>query len=160
MLNIGPGQKTALLQAYDATVALLSASLRPEFLVIGGTSLILIGSHRKTEDLDFAVTAAALLAFEEASRDDIRFSKGALADWTYSCETKGIEDLKVSLDFLQIGGCSVPHIKCIKQERGGFRPSLGELARIKANAYMARDTMHDFEDCLFLLRIPKKDFRR
>lgn len=95
---IGSGQKTTLSEAYDAAVLLLPTSLRSEFFVIGGTSLILVGSHRKTEDVDFAVTAAALFAFEEASRNDTRFTKGSLADWTYSCETKGIKDLKVSLD--------------------------------------------------------------
>ena len=67
-------------EAYGATVSLLPFSLRAEFLVIGGASLVILGSKRKTEDVDFAITSASLHAFEEAARNDPRFSKGTVAE--------------------------------------------------------------------------------
>jgi hypothetical protein len=99
-----PGQKAAILKAYGATVSLLPSSLRAEFLVIGGTSLVILGSKGQTEVVDFAITSAALYAFEEATRNDPRFFNGTVAEWTYSCQAEGIEDVKVSLEFLQMVG--------------------------------------------------------
>jgi len=57
MPDIGPGQKVARSEAYATTFLLLSFSLRAEFLVIDSASLVILGSKRKTEDVDFAVTA-------------------------------------------------------------------------------------------------------
>ncbi|KAI9801459.1 MAG: hypothetical protein M1833_002691 [Piccolia ochrophora] len=150
---IGSGQKRALLEAYGAAVSLLPSPLRSEFLVVGGTSLLIIGSNRKTEDVDFAVSIAAFAAFEEAASDNPRFSKGSVADWTYTCQGEGIEDVNVPLEFLRMGGGFAPHIKVIKPvgDSGGFRAGLGELARMKANAYMARAQDKDLEDFCFLL---------
>lgn len=69
MPEIGPGQKAALLEAYGATVLPLPSSLHAEFSVIDGASLVILVSKRKTGDVDFVVTAAALFAFEEATRN-------------------------------------------------------------------------------------------
>lgn len=79
-MPIGEGQKAALFEAFTAAVSLLPFSLQSEFLVIGGTSLILMGSSRKTEDVDFAVSAAALHAFVQGAHKDSRFSLGADGD--------------------------------------------------------------------------------
>ncbi|KAI9869201.1 MAG: hypothetical protein M1830_005439 [Pleopsidium flavum] len=151
MPAIGPGQKAALSEAYAASVSLLPFSLRGEFLVIGGSSLVILGSKRNTEDVDFAVSAAALFAFEEAAHNDPRFSKGAVAEWTYSCQGEGIKDVKVPLEFLQMGGGFAPSIKVVKPVGEGFRAGMGELVRMKANTYMARGEDKDLEDFCFLL---------
>jgi hypothetical protein len=66
-----PGQKVARSEAYATTFSLLSFSLRAEFLVIDGASLVILGSKRKTEDVDFAVTAAALFASEEGTQHEL-----------------------------------------------------------------------------------------
>ena len=151
MSNIGLGQKAALSEAYTAAVSLLPLSLRAEFLVIGGASLILLGSERKTEDVDFAVSATALNAFEEAATTDPRFSKGAVANWTYSCQGEGIKDIKVPLEFLQMGGGFAPKISIVKPVGEGFRGSMGELLRMKGNTYMSRGEVNDRKDFCFLL---------
>ncbi|MCJ1356228.1 MAG: hypothetical protein MMC33_006222 [Icmadophila ericetorum] len=62
MPDIGLSQKVALLEAYGATV-----SPRTELPVIGGASLVILGSKLKTEYVEFAVTAAALFVFEKAT---------------------------------------------------------------------------------------------
>jgi len=71
MPDIGPSQKVARSEAYATTFLLLSFSLRAEFLVIDSASLVILGSKRKTEDVDFAVTAAALFAFEEGTQREL-----------------------------------------------------------------------------------------
>ena len=119
--------------------------------MIGGTSLLLLGGSRKTEDVDFAVTAAALDAFEEAAHKDPRFAKGNAADWTYSCQGEDIEGIQVPFEFLQMGGGFAPYIKVVKVAGGGFRASTGELARMKAKAYMSRCDDKDLDDFCFLL---------
>lgn len=152
MAPIGAGQKAALLEAYTATISLLPLSLQAEFLVVGGTSLLLVGSHRKTADVDFAVSTAALYAFIEAASNDARFSKGAVEDWTYTCQGIAIADLTVPLEFLELNGDFAPNIKVVRPvEGGGYRAGLGELARMKASAYMAREKLQDLEDFVFLL---------
>ncbi|MCJ1249906.1 hypothetical protein MMC30_007132 [Trapelia coarctata] len=153
MAPIGKGQKAALLEAYAAAVLLLPSSLRAEFPVIGGTSLLIVGGDRKTEDVDFAVSTAALSAFVEAATNDPRFSEGAVADWTYTCQGEGLADVTVPLEFLQMDGGFAPKIKVVKRVvGGGFRAGLGELAKMKANTYMARDGEQDLEDFGFLLK--------
>ncbi len=84
-------------------MSLLPSLLHTEFPVIGGASLTILGSQRKPEDVDFATSAAALFAFEEAACNYSHFSKGAVAEWIYSCQEKGIEDIQVSLEFLRMG---------------------------------------------------------
>lgn len=148
---IGRSQKAALLEAYAVTISLLPPPLRAEFLIIGGTSLVMLGSTRNTQDIDFAVSAMALNAFEQAACQDNRFAKGHVADWTYTCQEEGTKDLVVPLEFLQMGGGFAPVIKVVKPADGGFRPSMGELARMKAYAYMARSEESDLEDLRFLL---------
>jgi hypothetical protein len=151
MPAIGPGQKAALLEAYTATISLLPSPLRPSFIIIGGAALVLLGSPRRTEDVDFAVSGAALFAFEEGARSDPRFSQGAVAEWTYSCQGKGIEDVGVPLEFLQMGGAFAPTIKVVEAVGGGFRAGVGELVRMKARAYVGRGEDNDRGDFCFLL---------
>lgn len=144
------GHKTALSETYTASVLLLPLSLRAELPVIGGTSLFILGSKRKTDDVDFAISATALHAFQEAECKDPRLSQGAVAEWTYSCQGKEIKDHKVSLEFLQMSGGFAPTIKVVKPEEEGFRGSMGELVRMKGNTYMARTENSDLKVFCFL----------
>jgi Nucleotidyl transferase AbiEii toxin, Type IV TA system len=57
MARIGAGQKAALFETFSAAVALLPQNLRNGLILVGGTSLLYLGSDRKTEDVDIAITA-------------------------------------------------------------------------------------------------------
>ena len=141
-----------LLEAYRAVVSLLPPNLRAEFPVLGGASLLIVGSNRKTIDVDFAVSTRALATFLDAASHDPRFSVGSMADWTYTCQEEAIRDVTVSLEFLEMGGGFAPKINVVKLvEGGGFRAGFGDLAKMKANAYMARDSLTDLQDFRFLL---------
>ena len=84
MSVIGAGQKTALLEAFHAAVALLPQTLQNGLVLVGGVSLLSLGGNRKTEDVDIAVTAPALHAFYTAAILDARFKKGGMDTWEYT----------------------------------------------------------------------------
>jgi len=46
-----------------------------KFPVIGSVSSVIVGSQRRTEDVYFAVSTAALYSVEDAALNDPRFSK-------------------------------------------------------------------------------------
>lgn len=71
------------------------------------------------------VYVAALFAFEEAACNDPRFFKGAVAEWTYSCQGESVKDIEISLEFLQMGGSFATNIKIIKPVGEGFRAGMG-----------------------------------
>ena len=50
-----------------------------------------------------------------------------------------------------MGGGFAPNIKVVKPVGEGFRAGMGELVRMKANAYTARGDDKDLEDFRFLL---------
>ena len=151
MPTIGKGQKAALQEAFDAVVTLLPTSLRTQLILIGGTSLIILGNDRRTEDVDFAVSTAALNAFVEAASMDARFSKGSIEDWHYTCVEEGANGLSVQIEFLEIGGGFVPDIRVVKAAGQGFRAGVGELVCMKVSAYASRGEENDLEDFRFLL---------
>ena len=45
----------------------------------------------------------------------------------------GLQEVKVSLEFLQMGSGFVPNIKAVKLVGEGIRAGIGELVRMKAN---------------------------
>lgn len=147
--DIGPGQKGAFLEAFRATVSLVPPHLRNELILIGGTSLLSLGGTRRTEDVDIAVTAAALHAFHGAALADPRFKKGAVDDWEYTSRS----GIVVPLEFLAQGTGFVPVIRQAREidGGGGMRAGLGELAVMKARTWRARDWDSDLEDWKFLL---------
>lgn len=150
MATIGPGQKAALLEAFRSAVTLVPEDLRNGFVLIGGTALISLGHDRITEDVDFAVTAPALHAFFAAATHDSRFSKGSTENWEYTASNGII----VPYEFLAQGGGFVPIIRGASQViagGGGLRAGLGELAVMKARAWLARDRPADLQDFRFLL---------
>lgn len=63
-----PGQKVAWSDAYVTNFSLLWFSIRAGFLVIDDALFVILGSKRKTEDVDFALNAAALFVFEEGTQ--------------------------------------------------------------------------------------------
>lgn len=150
MATIGSGQKAALIETYEAAVSLLPKDLRKQFIVLGGTSLVMLGSSRNTEDVDVAVTGTALDAFQTAAAKDSRFRKGHAEDWTYTCPTGAIKDVTIPLEFLNLGG-EFAEVQAVKPQGSGFRPSLGELAKLKAKAYMSRGEDSDEQDFRFVL---------
>jgi hypothetical protein len=149
MSVIGAGQKTALLEAFHAAVALLPQNLRNGLVLVGGASLLSLGGNRKTEDVDIAVTAPALHAFYAAATLDARFKKGGMDTWEYASSSSII----VPIEFLSQGGDFVPIIRAAKEivAGGGVRAGLGELAIMKARTWLARDDEKDLEDFKFLL---------
>lgn len=68
MPNIGPAKRSPWLEAYVTNFSLLWFSIHAGFLVIDGALFVILGSKRKTEDVDFALTAAALFVFEEGTQ--------------------------------------------------------------------------------------------
>jgi hypothetical protein len=149
MSVIGAGQKTALLEAFHAAVALLPQTLRNSLVLVGGASLLSLGGNRKTEDVDIAVTAPALHAFYSAAILDARFKKGGMDTWEYASSSGII----VPIEFLSQGGGFAPVIKAAKEivAGGGMRAGLGELAIMKARTWLARDDEKYLEDFKFLL---------
>src|SRR5437762_13723502 len=108
MSDIGPGAKAALFETFASAVELLPPALREKFVLIGGTSMLSLGSTRKTEDVDIVVTAEALNAFEEAAALDSRFSVDAVHSWTYAGSTPETEGIFVRIDILAMGGGFLP----------------------------------------------------
>ena len=70
--------------------------------------MLVLGSDRKTEDVDVAVTAESLHAFEKAAAKDTRFSVDAVRTWYYNSPTVGIN---VQFEFLAMNGGFVPTIR-------------------------------------------------
>ncbi|MCJ1265549.1 hypothetical protein MMC22_005429 [Lobaria immixta] len=96
--TIGAGQKAALAEAYVAIISMLPTSLGNEFMGIGGYSLMSLGS-RKTEHIDFAVSANGLNAFEQAAKNDPRLHEGSIDEWYCISKGKGIENVNVPIAF-------------------------------------------------------------
>ncbi|KAI9814523.1 MAG: hypothetical protein M1826_002196 [Phylliscum demangeonii] len=158
MKTIGANYQTALLEAYTASASLIPAALRPQFLLVGGTCMIALGSRRQTEDVDIAVSPAALDAFQTAAQLDARFSLGPLHNWTYTCQGPATANICVGLEFLGLEGGFLPAIKdpCALVG-GGFRPRIGELVLMKALAADSRGEDRDLHDLRFLLRTMMDD---
>lgn len=111
MSLIGTGQKTALLEAFAAAVALLLQSLQSGLVLVGGTSLLSLGGNRSTEDVDIAVTAPAIHAFFAAAIHDSQFMKDSMDTWEYTASNCII----FPSEFLSQGGGFVPVITVAKE---------------------------------------------
>jgi hypothetical protein len=151
MGDVGSNAKAALFEAFAAAAELLHPALRRQFVLIGGTSMLVLGSTRKTEDVDIAVTAEALYEFEKAAAPDSRFSQDAMLIWTYTGSTPETRGILVGFEFLAMGGIFVPEIRAVRPALGGFRAGLAELALMKAYALDSRDEPRDRHDLGFLL---------
>lgn len=147
---IGQGLKNALLEAFSAAASLLPDAYAKEFVLVGGTALLYLGSTRATSDVDFLITAQSLNAFEAAAKNDSRFSKDSTEQWHYTSPVSGIT---IPFEFLAAGGGFVSASKDPQPTSlGGFIPSLGELAVMKANAFNNRSEPTDLSDLGFILR--------
>lgn len=149
MSTIGAGHKAALLEAFHSAVALLPPNLRNGLVLVGGSSLLCLGGTRRTEDVDIAVTAAALHGFHAAALDDPRFKKGSIENWQYT-SSNGIT---VPFEFILQGGGFAPVITAAREigPDGGMRAGLGELALMKARTWLSREEKKDMDDFKFLL---------
>jgi len=152
MDTIGVNLKAVLLEAFAAATELLPSTLREKFVLIGGTSMLSLGGSRKTEDVDIAVTAETLDAFQEAAILDPRFSQDVMLSWTYTGNTPETRGITVTLEFLAMGGGFVPEIRAARPiALGGFRAGLAELIVMKARTLDSRDEARDARDLRFLL---------
>ncbi|KAI9848469.1 MAG: hypothetical protein M1837_000264 [Sclerophora amabilis] len=149
---IGSGQRAALSEAYAAAVELVPVELRKSFILIGGASMVELGGHRNTQDVDIVATPEALDAFCTAAARDPRFSKGSTENWSYDCQAGAARNIRVPLEFLGMGGGFVPVIRAARPaQMGGFRAGLGELVLMKAHTADSRGEDKDLEDLRFLL---------
>src|SRR5579862_492825 len=152
MDTIGVNLKAVLLEAFAAATELLPSTLREKFVLIGGTSMLSLGGSRKTEDVDIAVTAETLDAFQEAAILDPRFSQDVMLSWTYTGNTPETRGITVTLEFLAMGGGFVSEIRAARPiALGGFRAGLAELIVMKARTLDGRDEARDARDLRFLL---------
>lgn len=151
MPQIGQGEKAALLEGFAAAAQLLPPASRKDFVLIGGTSMLTLGGTRWTEDVDVIVTGQSLNTFEEAAAGDPRFSKDAMATWTYAGSTPETRDICVWFEFLGMGDGFAPVIRVARPALGGFRAGLGELALMKARALENRGEDKDRTDLRFVL---------
>ena len=131
---IGKGLKLALLEAFSAAASLLPDAYAKEFVLVGGTALLYLGSTRTTGDVDFLITAQSLNAFEAAAKNDSRFSKDSMEQWHFTSSAIGIT---IAFEFLAAGGGGFVSASKDPQPTslGGFIPSLEELAVMKARAF-------------------------
>ncbi len=138
-----------MLEGFRAVVALLPQNLRNDMILIGGASVVSLGSNRKTKDVDIVVTVLALHAFYAVALHDPRFKKGPIEDWEYTSSSGII----VPFEFLVQGGGFMPVIRAAREilGGGGMVAGLGELAIMKARMWLARDDDKDLEDFEFLL---------
>jgi hypothetical protein len=129
MARIGTGQTTALFEAFSAAVALLPQKLCNGLILVGGTSLLYLGSDRKTEDVDIAITVPTLHAFHAATFHDPRFKKGQLKIGN----TPQASGTIVRFEFLFQGGGFAPIIRAAREivAGSGMRAGLGELTIMK-----------------------------
>lgn len=72
-----------------------------EFVLVGGTALLYLGSTRTIGDVDFLITAQSLNAFEAAAKNGSRFSKDSMKQWHYTSSAIGIT---IAFEFLAGGG--------------------------------------------------------
>lgn len=73
-VEISPALRSAILEASEASFALVPVEARSEFVLVGGTAMLYHGATRRTEDLDIVGSVAALWAFLQAAQRDERFS--------------------------------------------------------------------------------------
>ncbi|KAI9764137.1 MAG: hypothetical protein M1840_008697 [Geoglossum simile] len=149
--RIGSGERAALLEAFAAAAELLPPTLRKQFVLVGGASMLLLGGTRWTSDIDIVVTAEALNAFEEAAAHDPHFSKDVVHSWSYTSTTPGIDSVCVGIEFLAMGGEFAPVIRAARPVLGGFRAGLAELVLMKGRAVDSRGEPKDREDLRFIL---------
>lgn len=81
---IGKGLKIALLEGFSVAASLLPDACAKEFVLVGGTALLYLGSTRTTGDVDVLITAQSLNAFEAAAKNDSRSSKDSTEQWHYT----------------------------------------------------------------------------
>lgn len=119
-------------------------------MLVGGTALLYLGSTRTTGDVDLLITAQSLNAFEEAAKNDSRFSKDCMEQWHYTSSAIGIiiacESLAAAGGFVSASKDPQP------TSLGGFIPSPEEPVVMKAHAFNNRSERNDRIDLSFILR--------
>ncbi|KAI9777282.1 MAG: hypothetical protein M1816_004818 [Peltula sp. TS41687] len=150
--SISPPAREALFKAYRAAIDLLPGSIRPDFVLIGGTAMLTLGGMRRTTDVDVVITATSLHAFVDAAKADPRFSLHSDGEWGYHCEGATTAGISVPFEFLAADGGFVPNIKERRPVFNGYIPGLGELLLMKTWSYEGRGEDKDLEDLELVVR--------
>ncbi|KAI9682201.1 MAG: hypothetical protein M1817_000255 [Caeruleum heppii] len=145
-----PGAKDVLLEAYAAAAALLSPQLRREFVLVGGAAIVALGGDRATEEVEVAVMSSALHDFKKAARRP-DFKEDEYHNWYYIGKTDQTAGIEVRIDFLEMGSDFTPSIIAEQPIVGGFRAGLGELALMKARAWLSEKKEKDRNDFQLIL---------
>ena len=82
-----------------------------DFALVRDGALLFYGAYIRTSDADFAITAQSLTAFEEAARQDERFTCTVGCYWEYKSST----DITVPIDSLDKGGNEGSLRQCCKE---------------------------------------------
>ena len=137
----------------DAIQSHLHPLSRPNFILVGGFALHFHGMERATEDLDFAITAQSLNQWKTSVANDSRFVYEPGGDWRYYCTGEEIEDVGVTIEFLNVPELTqMGSVTGALAESGIWVATLEELAMLKAEALVSRSEMRDGADLLWILQ--------
>ncbi|PUU72269.1 hypothetical protein B9Z19DRAFT_1138312 [Tuber borchii] len=115
---------------------------RENFLVVGGTALLLHGYPIMTCDTDIAITADTLYKFENLAMKDPRYAKSPFGQWTFESP----RGFTVTIDFLDKTGEAGPLEKCTDYTMIDGIPvtTVEDLAIGKGAAWINRQLGKDF----------------
>jgi len=140
-MGLVPGQ-LAVMEAARAVWNLVGEEHLENFAIVGGAAFLFYGASVWTSDVDFATTAQSYKAFEEAAKQDARFSCTVGCYWEY----KSSLDILVQFDFLDkdgVGGC-LHKLQGYTLIDGIPVATLSDLAVAKGTAWVEREKEKDF----------------
>jgi Nucleotidyl transferase AbiEii toxin, Type IV TA system len=152
-MQMPEGTRRALEEALEAIQNHLRPLSRPNFILIGAFALHFHGMERATEDLNFAVNSQSLNQLQTSVASDSRFVYEPGGDLRYYCTGEGIEDVGVTIEFIDVPQLThMEGVTGISMESGIRVATLEELAMLKAEALVNRSKAQDGEDLLLILQ--------
>lgn len=125
----------------------------PNFILIGRFALHIHGMEHATEDLNFSVNSQSLNQWQTSVVDDSRFVYEPGGDWHYYCTGEGIEDLGVTIEFVNMAQLTqMDGMTGVLMDFGIWVAMLEELAILKAEALVNRSESKDRVDLLWILQ--------
>ena len=145
-------------EALEAITIHLHPLSCPNFILIGGFALHIHGMERATEDLNFSVNSQSLNQWQTSVVDDSRFVYEPGGDWCYYCMGEGIEDLGVTIEFVNVAQLTqMDGMTGVLMDSGIWVAMLEELAILKAEALVNRPESKDGVDLLWILQRNNKE---
>jgi hypothetical protein len=152
-MQIPERTQRALEEALEAITIHLRPLSRPNFVLIGRFALRFCGMEHATEDLNFSVNSQSLNQWQTSVVDDSRFVYKPGGDWHYYCTGEGIEDIGVTIEFVNIAQLTrMDGVTGVSTESGIWVATLEELAILKAEALVNRLETKDEADLLWILQ--------